>query len=110
MAWQCVMYEIRPMGEMELDRCAFRLLGSSDPYVPFKDLPVGAMYIDWDDLLCVKLPGGPEWIIDRHDRKWTRTGEPPNVTVTPSINHQGVYHGWLTNGALTDDVDGRVFS
>jgi hypothetical protein len=33
--------------------------------------------------------------------KWTRTGEPPNVTVTPSlnINHEE-WHGWLTNGQL----------
>jgi hypothetical protein len=33
---------------------------------------------------------------------WTRTGEPPNVTVTPSIfiNRPTGWHGWLTNGEL----------
>lgn len=36
---------------------------------------------------------------------WTRTGEPPNVTVTPSLNvspelGDGGWHGFLTDGAL----------
>ena len=34
---------------------------------------------------------------------WTCTGEPPNVTVNPSINYVGLYHGWLRNGELSDD-------
>lgn len=33
---------------------------------------------------------------------WTRVGEPPNVTVTPSLNvNNEQWHGWLTNGELT---------
>lgn len=32
---------------------------------------------------------------------WTRTGEPPLVTVTPSLNvNNEQWHGWLTNGEL----------
>ena len=30
---------------------------------------------------------------------WTRTGEPPLVSATPSVN-TGSWHGWLTNGEL----------
>ena len=75
----------------------------------------------WQDGdLCVKLPsGGSEWNIDlgrrinasggRQVPAWTRTGEAPNVTVTPSINNVGRYHGWLTNGVLTDNCEGRKF-
>lgn len=34
--------------------------------------------------------------------KWTRTGEPPLVTVTPSLNvNNELWHGWLTDGILT---------
>jgi hypothetical protein len=33
---------------------------------------------------------------------WTRTGEPPLVSVTPSLNvNKEQWHGWLTNGVLT---------
>ena len=32
---------------------------------------------------------------------WERRGEPPIVTVTPSINiNREAWHGWLTNGVL----------
>lgn len=43
------------------------------------------------------------------DNGWTVTGEAPNITVSPSINCQGRYHGWLQNGVLSDDVEGRKF-
>lgn len=32
---------------------------------------------------------------------WQRTGEPPNITVTPSLNvSDDEWHGFLTNGEL----------
>jgi hypothetical protein len=40
---------------------------------------------------------------------WKVTGDPPNITVEPSINIVGDYHGWLRNGVISDDVEGRVF-
>jgi len=40
---------------------------------------------------------------------WTVHGEPPFITVSPSINIGGVYHGFIVNGVLGDDVDGRKF-
>lgn len=40
---------------------------------------------------------------------WTVIGDAPMITVHPSINLVGHYHGWLQAGVLTDDVDGRVF-
>lgn len=44
-----------------------------------------------------------------HGDGWVVTGDPPNVTVTPSINCVGSYHGWLTAGVLTDDCEGRTY-
>lgn len=43
--------------------------------------------------------------INRHG--WTVTGTAPNITVIPSINEEGYYHGWLKDGVLSDDLEGR---
>lgn len=62
--------------------------------------------------ICVVLPGGVIWRINHPGTNgfmWDVSGEPPNITAKPSINYQGVYHGFLTNGVLTDDVEGRKF-
>jgi hypothetical protein len=40
---------------------------------------------------------------------WRVTGELPKVTVEPSINMIGVYHGYITSGVITDDCEGRKF-
>jgi hypothetical protein len=52
---------------------------------------------------CVRTPKG-DWLIDgpssTHEQGWTRTGEAPYLTVTPSIITPRGYHGWLTEGLL----------
>jgi hypothetical protein len=95
----------------------------------FKTMPIGAMFYDDDcthtatckrpdgRCLVVKVPSldgrGTLWPIDHPSTGdgpgWTRTGTPPNVTASPSINYVGEYHGWLQNGVLSDDVEGRTF-
>jgi hypothetical protein len=40
---------------------------------------------------------------------WTVTGAAPNLTCSPSINAIGDWHGWLQNGVLSDDVEGRTY-
>ena len=58
------------------------------------------------------LPGHGEWTIDgpsSNGQGWTRTGEPPRFTVNPSILSPG-YHGWLRDGVLSDDTDGRTYA
>lgn len=68
--------------------------------------------------LFVMTPAGP-WCVDAQSTDgngnftghgWTVTGTPPNITVTPSINMVGTYHGWLTNGVLSDDLEGRTYN
>lgn len=84
--------------------------------VRLNDAPPGSMYYaDWYPAsfrphspdgrsLVVVTPAGP-WVIDGRSSNgsfpWRRTGTPPEVTVTPSID-QGSYHGWLRNGWLED--------
>lgn len=64
--------------------------------------------------IAVITPDGYPFLIDsKYSRSpiggdgWTVTGEAPNITVSPSINRVGFYHGWLKNGILSDDVEGR---
>jgi hypothetical protein len=40
---------------------------------------------------------------------WKVTGTPPQLTVHPSINYEGRYHGYLKSGVIGDDVEGRKF-
>ena len=59
----------------------------------------------------VTPPGDPHdvWIIDSEASSgghWTRTGTPPRLTVTPSILMPR-YHGFLTDGVLTDSLPDR---
>lgn len=62
--------------------------------------------------LIVVLPNGQWWCLDQRYYKhpqgyygdgWTWTGEPPRISVSPSIN-TSTYHGTLDNGVLSDDL------
>jgi hypothetical protein len=33
---------------------------------------------------------------------WECTGEVPNITVKPSVDDPGVWHGWITDGVITE--------
>jgi hypothetical protein len=72
--------------------------------------------------IIIILPTGTPWLIDsrfsggsedkaRKPNGWVITGTEPNLTATPSINHLGAngYHGWLKNGELSDDLEGRKY-
>ena len=130
MAWPCYLVEFHPQllthwREVKSDNKPWDDVHGAefDALLQWKDLRPGAMWWDGDEL-SVKLPSGSEWNIDQGRRynvqperagkkplpAWTRTGEPPRVTAYPSINHQGKYHGWLKDGVLTDDCEGRTFS
>jgi hypothetical protein len=68
--------------------------------------------------LIVKLLDGTEFCVDSMSFKdgepygdgWTVIGEPPLITVTPSINIVGSYHGFIASGVISDDVEGRKFN
>lgn len=66
--------------------------------------------------LFVILPGPNLFLIDgkcwSNGKKyggWKVSGEAPRITVEPSINLQGSYHGWLRDGVISDDCEGRTF-
>jgi hypothetical protein len=41
---------------------------------------------------------------------WLVTGTEPLITLSPSINIVGSYHGWIQNGIITDDCEGRKYA
>lgn len=62
--------------------------------------------------IVVKLPDGTDWIVDAETAqggRWTRTGEIPRISVTPSVD-TGRYHGFLRDGMITADLEGRIYS
>jgi hypothetical protein len=90
--------------------------------VEFKDLPPGAMWHSSEqpvdsfyakcNSIMVVLPGKTIWPMNevtREGARWEVSGEIPNVTSSPSINYVGIYHGWVQNGVVTDDCEGRKF-
>jgi hypothetical protein len=40
---------------------------------------------------------------------WSVTGEAPVITMSPSINIVGSYHGFLQNGVISEDCEGRRY-
>lgn len=69
--------------------------------------------------IAVRLPDGSAWCIDQAatgiTSGWSITGEAPFLTASPSINadpggsDRKGYHGWLKNGVLSDDCEGRHY-
>lgn len=64
--------------------------------------------------ITVVLPSGDWFCIDSKatangelgPEGWTVTGEPPLITVNPSINAVGQWHGWLRAGMLRELSEG----
>jgi hypothetical protein len=66
--------------------------------------------------LVVLLPGRNVFLIDGKCCSdggfyggWNVSGTPPAITVAPSINAEGRYHGYLIAGVISDDCEGRKF-
>ncbi len=61
--------------------------------------------------ICVRLPDGKDWVVDSRSTGgggWVITGEVPNITASPSILTE-TYHGFLHNGVLSNDLEGRTY-
>lgn len=70
---------------------------------------------------CVVQPGAtvvvtPAGLVRLPQEMWPRTGTVPRISTTPSIyvnrGREGqapLYHGYIKDGILMDDVDGRTY-
>ena len=115
MPWECKMIgsdtkisEMKP-GDMFFNP---RIL----EYKPLMDMLSPEYMRDWFGKrppIQVMLPNNHLWCADYKftgkEHGWVVTGEAPNITTMPSINSSAKpgYHGWLKNGILSDDVEGR---
>ncbi len=68
--------------------------------------------------ILIMLPGDNLWCPDQmawtsergsYGNGWLVTGDWPKISITPSINFVGRYHGFVIGGEITDDCEGRVF-
>jgi hypothetical protein len=107
-------YVFRPQDEWQVFREVIYVRKDSGALMTLRDCPPGAMWdADWypdkggdGHSWCVCLPpgNGDYWNIDGYAKgggKWTRTGEAPNLTASPSILTPR-YHGFLRNGFLEE--------
>lgn len=91
-----------------------------------RDLPPGAIWrATWlEDVVgnpyaspdgkvwALMMPSGSEWIVygpAAGGGKWTVQGELPRITVSPSIHQVGYYHGFVRDGVISDDCEGKRF-
>ena len=122
MSWPCRYF---PNRAAITEQCGYEPTGAMWPAEPSWLVPetLAANYIrDWQGkrpALLVMLPCGFPFLIDGRaydDEKggyfgdgWVVTGEPPRITVSPSINFKRHYHGFLQHGVISDDCEGRTF-
>jgi len=85
------------------------------PWLAENDKPNGQWTGPDGKAWCVMMPGGVEWIVYSYATgpeprsKWAVQGTVPNITVHPSINLVGIYHGFLKNGIVSEDCEHRKF-
>lgn len=122
MPWTCVLHEQRPENPKPGDMWPDPEMIEGELAEYYRQNLLSEKYFRrWHSRrppLVVRLPNGVEFCVDSRPTKggtgWDVTGEAPSITVSPSINSNGFsrehgYHGWLQNGVLSDDVEGRKF-
>lgn len=119
MSWKCFKVTRVPRQVTRDDGRTFTHVFVTDEgkeYVGEDNLPIGAMWQGQDSHVWgIKLPGEcglnrfcPELEYDHHH--WTVTGSVPRITVTPSVDCKGQYHGFITDGVVSADIEGRKFN
>jgi hypothetical protein len=127
MSWECKIVEYTDWTEMKIGDMFY---GPTESEAYARDLK-------WDSLvrvysknlsnyyrvhnshrrpLFVVLPGNTLFCVDGQCWSngecyggWSVTGDAPLITVQPSINLGGVYHGFLQHGIISPDCEGRQY-
>lgn len=119
MSWKCFIVEVVDKEVTRDDGHVFDKIFIDEDgteYIGEDRLPIGAMWISHTSgVWGIKLPGQcglnrfcPGLEYNKHH--WRMNGRPPNITVTPIIDHLPVYKGYVTDGAVSEDIEGRKFN
>ena len=130
MGWKCFILDGPPRNGTSDYQPGAMWIGDTDPrnptedanwnFVPSIEYLAGTMKPWW-----IALPG-PSYTIEGEEHKtlqyfalgqrasgnptgWVISGKPPNITITPSIDCVGRYHGFVRDGIITPDCEGRLF-
>lgn len=85
---------------------------------PDGKIPIGTMWPAKrgdENGYCILLPGDVWWWTYQHPTgggRWQITippEGPERMTVSPSINFSGGWHGFIRDGVISDDVSGKRF-
>lgn len=103
MSWKCRLVDPEP-GQNPCE--GTHQIGEMWFYKPWQESKQSADYKahrQGKPMLWVQLPGGPFCLDGTYTdgAQWSWTGEPPNITVSPSINEEGTWHGWIRAGEIT---------
>ena len=118
MPWTCKFIERDELVRRDFDAQPGEMwfINNKQHVVPGFGTTLSLEYIrDWlgkRPPLCVCLPDGNWWFLDFHAHNtssgWTITGSIPQISANPSILTP-TYHGYLRNGILSDDLEGRTY-
>lgn len=118
MRWKCFLVDSKPYLGDEFYRPGAMWFGerSADPFT-YDMWPSDEFMNSSRKPLYVLLPSNARYLeyffIDMKDYEdkggWRYTGTPPIITVTPSINCVGRYHGYVQDGYVSKDVEGRTY-
>ena len=75
------------------------------------DIPPGACRLGDSGSWYIRMPHGDDFspTLNYGGHRWSMVGTPPAISISPSINCVGSYHGHVKDGILTDDSEGRKF-
>src|ERR1017187_3485476 len=117
MSWKCRLIENPELDANGIIDIAKREVGDmwflDVPDAELKERQLTAHYFAHNanpKPLVVMLPGRNYFLVDGqcfsgekgYYDAWVVTGVPPNISVHPSINMVGRYHGFLKNGVIGD--------
>lgn len=128
MSWNCTLIEWEP-GVTDIDALPIGAMWYYNPAWPKTNMDgscyfrrelrfLSTNYMETERLpIIVLLPGRVPFCVDAQQMRngegigggWSVSGDAPSITVSPSINVGGVYHGFIQNGVITDDCEGRQF-
>jgi len=119
-------YAFQPEDNWQVNECRLYSGSPDGKLYRLRELPPGAIWrATWMEEIhnnpyaapdgkvwALMMPSGMEWLVygpASGGGKWSVQGELPKITASPSIHQVGSYHGYVRDGVVTDDCEGKTF-